>query len=173
MADERFEVRYECGRALLKITGSEPGIVVPPEKIIALVKREIELGKEVWESQPGPELDEEEGGHPALIDRLLRDRIDRSMEHVFTLLALNLDRVSLHLAFKALHESDERLRGTALEYLETVLPDEVRDVVWPFLGEERPMRPPRPALEILADLRRNPDVAVIARDPSAGAPTRA
>jgi AAA family ATP:ADP antiporter len=154
IADERFEVRYECGRALLKITEQAPDIVIAPEKVVAMVQREVALGKDVWKSQPLPELDEEENESPALIDRLLRDRIDRSLEHVFTLLALNLDRQSLRLAFKALHESDQRLRGTALEYLETVLPDAVRDAVWPFLGEERPMRAPRPPLEILADLRR-------------------
>jgi HEAT repeat protein len=153
IADERFEVRYACARALLRITARDPGIVIAPEKVTAMVKREVALGKDVWESQPAPELDEDENDPPALIDRLLRDRIDRSLEHVFTLLALMLDRQSLHIAFKALHDSDQRLRGTALEYLETVLPDEVRDAVWPFLGEERPMRPPRSPVEILADLR--------------------
>ena len=60
---------------------------------------------------------------------------------------------------------DERVRGTALEYLETVLPDEVRDAVWPFLGEERPMRPARGRRsEILADLRRSPEVVAITRN---------
>ena len=159
MADERFEVRYECGRALLKITGQAPAIVVAPGTVIALIQAEVALGKEVWESQPVPELDEDDEEPPALIERLLRDRIDRSLEHVFTLLALMLDRQSLSIAFKALHGTDQRMRGTALEYLETVLPDEVRDAVWPFLGETRPMRSPRSPLEILADLRRTPEVA--------------
>jgi ATP:ADP antiporter, AAA family len=150
--DLRFEVRYACGQALLKQTGQ--GVVIPLETVLAIVKRETEIGKEVWESQPAPDFDDEEGDAPALIDRLLRDRIDRSMEHIFTLLALRLDRESLRIAFEALHGADERRRGTALEYLETVLPDEIRDRVWPFLGEARPMRAARPATEILEDLRR-------------------
>jgi AAA family ATP:ADP antiporter len=154
MADLRFEVRYECTRALLRITTQAPAIVIPPETVIAMVKAEVALGKEVWESQPVPDLDDRDDESPALMDRLLRDRIDRSLEHVFRLLALMLDGPSLHIAFVALHESDQRLRGTALEYLETVLPEEVRDAVWPFLGEARPMRPSRAPLEILADLRR-------------------
>jgi hypothetical protein len=157
LSDRRFEVRYECARALLKITGREPSVVVSTQQVIGLVTREVALSKEVWESQEEPVLDEEADAPPALIDRLLRDRVDRSLEHVFTLLALTLDRNSLRLAFKALHESDQSLRGTALEYLETVLPDEVRDAVWPFLGEERPMRPARSPLEILTDLRRTPE----------------
>jgi AAA family ATP:ADP antiporter len=150
--DERFEVRYECGRALLRITASETSIVISLQTVIAIVGREVAQSKDVWESQCAPEFDDEEGGAPALIDRLLRDRLDRSLEHVFSILALVLDRESIRIAFKALHQEDERLRGTALEYLETVLPDEIRDAVWPFLGEARPMRPARPANEILADL---------------------
>jgi AAA family ATP:ADP antiporter len=150
--DARFEVRYECGRALYRITGTNPEIVVEIERLIAIVKREVEVSKEVWESQSASQFEDEDDEPPALIDRLLRDRIDRSLEHVFTILAIHTDRESLRIAFKALHEEDPQLRGTALEYLETVLPDEVRDAVWPFLGEDRPMREARPAKDILADL---------------------
>ena len=168
--DERFEVRYECGRALLKITGANPAIVIPLEVVIAMVQREVSVSKEIWESQPPAEFDDEEDQPPALVDRLLRDRIDRSLEHVFTLLALNLDRESFRIAFKALHEDDPRLRGTALEYLETVLPDAIRDAVWPFLGEDRPLRAARPAKEILADLvaarKAEPAIAIAAAAPA-------
>jgi hypothetical protein len=150
--DERFEVRYECGRALLQITASNPAIEIPLEAAIAIVKREVASSRRVWDRERAPEIDEEEDEPPALIDRLLRDRFDRSFEHVFSVLALVLDRESIRLAFKALHQEDTRLRGIALEYLETVLPDEIRDAVWPYLGEARPMRPARPASEILADL---------------------
>jgi hypothetical protein len=114
----------------------------------------VSLDRRVWESQPKLELDDDPG-EPVLIDRLLRDRLDRSIEHVFNLLALNLDRGALAIAFKALHTGDQRLRGTALEYLETVLPNEIRDAVWPYLGEERPMRRAREVSAILADLRRS------------------
>jgi hypothetical protein len=150
--DERFEVRYECVRALLRITASKATILIPLPTVIAIVRREVALSKEVWESQLAPEFDDEENEPPALIGRLLRDRFDRSFEHVFSVLALVLDRGSIRIAFEALHQEDARLRGTALEYLETVLPDEIRDAVWPFLGEARPMRLARSANEILADL---------------------
>jgi hypothetical protein len=152
--DDRFPVRYACGRALLRITSDNPLIVIPLDRIIAIVRLEASFDRGVWESQAPPEFDDEPD-EPVLIDRLLRDRVDRSLEHVFTLLALKLDRGSLAIAFKALHSGDERLRGTALEYMETVLPDEVRDVVWPYLGEQRPMRRARGAAEILADLDRS------------------
>jgi ATP:ADP antiporter, AAA family len=153
--DARFEVRYACGRALLKITSAGAPVLVTLETVVALVGREVGLSKEIWESQGSSAVDDAEYETPALFARLLRDRVDRSLEHVFNLLALNLDPKSLQIAFSALHLEDAAIRGTALEYLENVLPDEVRDLLWPFLGEERPMRTARPADEILADLVRS------------------
>ncbi len=150
--DARFEVRYECGRALLHITRENPHIVIPLPRILAIVKHEVSLDRNVWEGQPSPDVDDDDVGEPAIVGRLRLDRVDRSLEHVFSLLALHLDRGSLVLAFRALHSGDDRLRGTALEYLDTVLPDEIRDDVWPHLGEDRPMRRARSVAEILADL---------------------
>jgi len=152
--DTHFEVRYECGQALLAITRKVPTLTIELTQVIAIIQREVAVSKEIWESQPAPQFDDETDPPPALVDRLLRDRIDRSLEHIFTILALHIDQDSLRFAFKALHEKDTQLRGTALEYLETVLPDEVRDAVWPYLGEVRPMRAARPAQEILQDLMR-------------------
>ena len=152
--DERFEVRYACGRALLKIATCHAGTVVAQESVVSLVQREVRRSKEIWESQGTAGVDEDEYETAPLFVRLLRDRVDRSLEHVFNLLALLVDPESLQIAFKALHHDDVAVRGTALEYLENVLPDEIREAVWPFLGEERPMRPARATDQILADLVR-------------------
>jgi hypothetical protein len=148
--DERFEVRYACGRALLRIREANPEIAFGLAQIVAIVTREVARDAGVWSEDD----DEDDDALPSLVDRLRRDRLDRSVEHVFNVLALGLDPDSLRTAFKALHQEEDALRGVALEYLETVLPDEVRDLVWPFLGEARPMRAARPATEILADLVR-------------------
>ena len=69
---------------------------------------------------------------------MLRERASRSLEHVFTLLSLAFPRKPLVLAFRGLHTSDDQLRGTALEYLEGVLPTNVRNALWPFLEDRRP-----------------------------------
>ncbi|MBK7586146.1 MAG: hypothetical protein IPI67_38930 [Myxococcales bacterium] len=152
LSDERFEVRYACSRALVKVAGPSSGVVVSREVVTAIVLREASLGKEIWEGQTSPPFDEEEDDAPGLFERLQQDRIDRSLEHVFNVIALHVDPASLRIAFLALHADDLHHRGTALEYLETVLPDEIREAVWPYLGGARPMRPARPAQEILADL---------------------
>jgi hypothetical protein len=66
---------------------------------------------------------------------------------------LHLDREPLRIAFRALHVADPKFRGTALEYLSTVLPEEVRELVWPYLGgEERPLPVARLAKDLLLEL---------------------
>jgi hypothetical protein len=51
-----------------------------------------------------------------------------------------------------------RQRGTALEYLDTILPPDFRDAVWPFV-DQLAAPPPRSASTILADLIRTTSVA--------------
>jgi hypothetical protein len=75
-----------------------------------------------------------------VMDEVIRDRANRSLEHVFTLLALALPREPLRIAFRGLYTDDPLLRGTALEYLETTLPPEIRRPLWPFLEDNRPRR---------------------------------
>jgi hypothetical protein len=46
---------------------------------------------------------------------------------------LVLDRDAIILSLRALSSQDENLRGTALEYLHNVLPESVREPLWPRL----------------------------------------
>jgi ATP/ADP translocase len=155
IADARFEVRYACGRALLALTNDNPAIVISPETALQAIMREVEDGKRILENLSA-QFDEDDpnddDARSSLVDGLVRDRVDRSLEHVFTILCLHLEREPLRLAFRALHHEDPKFRGTALEYLDTVLPVEIRDLVWPLLGEAVPLPSARSAPELLADL---------------------
>ena len=153
IADERFEVRYQCGRALLRLTDAATDIVISRDRVIEAVQRELEVGKKVLETVASEDYDDEinPDEQTSLMALLARDRVDRSLEHVFTILSLHLEREPLRMAFRALHHEDIHHRGTALEYLETILPAEVRDGIWPYLGATAPLRA-RPAKEILAEL---------------------
>ncbi len=153
--DERFEVRYECGRALMKLTGLHPDLVIPQDKVFEAIQRELQAGKRMLSGMTthfddDPHADEQQ----SLVDSLMRDRVDRTLEHVFTILSLNLEREPLRMAFRALHHQDTAFRGTALEYLDTVLPAEIRHIVWPYLGEAAPLPTARSARELLAELAR-------------------
>jgi ATP:ADP antiporter, AAA family len=152
LEDSRFEVRYRAGRALARLR-ERATLTLTEEAVFRAVVREANVGKAVWESQRL--LDTAEEGSP-FVDDFLRSRANRSLEHVFTLLSLVFPGQPLSIAFRGLQTDDLMLRGTALEYLESLLPAAVRERLWPLL-EDRPAsdRPARPRAEVLADLMRS------------------
>src|SRR4029453_4071900 len=152
LEDQRFEVRYRCGRGLAHMIDLDPSLSAPRDRVLTVVRREVEVGAGVGESRK-LELAEDEGWSP-MVDELLQERADRSLEHVFTLLALVFPRDPLKIAFKALHTDDPHLRGTALEYLESSLPPEIRRSLWPYIGDNRPRQTPpaRSQEKVIEDL---------------------
>jgi hypothetical protein len=131
LSDRRFEVRYRAARALAHLRNLEPGFAVDPGRVLDLVLEEVSVERAVWEGRRL--LDESEEPWAAEDAELLRQRAGRAMEHVFVLLSLILPREPLRLAYRGLQADDPRLRGTALDYLETVLPERVRAKLWPFI----------------------------------------
>jgi len=78
--------------------------------------------------------------------------------HIAQLLSLVLDRDTIELAFRALSDQDESLRGVGLEYLENVVPAEVYKAVRPLVDEfSRAHRTVRPAKEVVVDLLNSVD----------------
>jgi hypothetical protein len=156
LADRRFEVRFRCGRALARVLARDVALAVDAERVYEAVLREVAVDRQVWESQRL--LDHvEDDAEAGFVDEVLRDRASRSLEHVFSMLSLVLPKEPLRVAFRGLHTDDLLLRGTALEYLETALPERVREKLWVFL-DDRPRRAPgtpRPRDEVVADLLRS------------------
>jgi hypothetical protein len=58
-----------------------------------------------------------------------------SLEHTFRLLSLVLDPEAVSSAYHGLARGRDRLRSLALEYLDQALPDDVKDRLWPFIGD--------------------------------------
>ena len=145
LEDLRFEVRYQIARSLLAIVEKNRAVRIDQARIFAVVMREVAVNTQVWENRRL--LDGvDESDHESFLEELVRARASQSLAHVFTLLALVLATEPLRISFRALHTDDQVLRGTALEYLESVLPDEIRDRLWPFLEHRRPpsgVRKPR------------------------------
>jgi hypothetical protein len=122
-----FECRLRCGRAVLALTDEHPELLKPVPAALGLVERAL--------SDDGP---------PHLI-----------REHVFSLLALALEREPVQIAARAFGTDDAYMKGTALEYLETVLPAHLFSAVRPLLAAAgSPPARPRPAAEVRADLIR-------------------
>lgn len=135
LEDPRFEVRYRAGRALARMMSQNPELRIDRETVIQAVLREVAVERGVWEGRQL--IDQADDDWSPMEAEVLRDRATRSLEHVFTLLSLILPPETLRLAFHGLHTADAHLRGTALEYLESILPERVREKLWPFLEVQR------------------------------------
>jgi AAA family ATP:ADP antiporter len=123
--DSRFEVRFQCARALDVLLQRRPEYRPDREKVFAIIERELSVSQSVWESRHL--VDRRLSSDQFLfLDEVLRERAQLSWEHLFSLLALILPREPLKVAFQALHTDDRTLRGLALEYLDSVLPPSLR-----------------------------------------------
>jgi len=152
--DARFDVRFQAARSLTEILEKNPGVVVDAARVFAAVEREAGVGRPVWESR---RLLDGVSSTEALspLDEFVRDRAGTSLAHVFTLLALVLPREPLQIAFRSLQTDDRQLRGTALEYLDGILPPAIRERLWPFLEAAPARRSTRPREEVMAELLRS------------------
>jgi hypothetical protein len=155
LEDPRFEVRFQCGRSLSAVQQTSPIVQIDREAILDVIVREMAVSRSVWESRRLLDALEADDS-VSFVDEFVRDRAGQSLAHVFTLLSLVLPREPLQIAFLGLHAGDQHLRGTALEYLEGVLPPRILNRLWPFLEDHRAQKPvARPREEILADLLRS------------------
>ncbi|MEO8096822.1 MAG: hypothetical protein ABI811_03925 [Acidobacteriota bacterium] len=142
--DQSFEIRYRCGRALTEVAERHPEFRPHPDGIFAAVSRELAsratqaAGLASSESQVNPP-----------------DRENQRWTHMANLLALVLPPQSVRLAFRALQASDSKLRATALEYLESVLPIGLRrQMAAQFEGATPPPSRAESAPKILAKLEK-------------------
>jgi hypothetical protein len=162
MADRRFEVRYRSARALSYLAGEIPGLLIDRDRVFGVMMREMAVERSLWETRQL--IDQPDDESSPIEAEVLRGRTNRSLEHLFTLLTLALPRETVRLAFHGLHTDDRYLRGTALEYLETVLPDSVWARLRPFLeeGDGRTARPARSSQEAMRELLASQNSIVIA-----------
>ena len=149
--DAEFDVRQRSAVALLKLVDKNPDLKPPRRLVFEAARREMEF-------------DASERFHPDVLDedrtpsaRAVGATFHRGIEHVFTLLSLALDREALDLSIKALASADAKLRGTALEYLENVLPDGIRNQLVTVLAREKPLprAERRPSRELVEELKRS------------------
>lgn len=151
----RFEIRYWAALALVRRRrhglAAARGDIGPD--VWRAVRSEVGRERPVWELQRV--LDDYESAADGLVARRVDVRGALSLEHTFRLLTLVLDPEAVRAAFNGLLLEDEELRSFALEYLEQVLPDDVRQRLWPFIGdvsERERKRARRPIDQVVADL---------------------
>ena len=148
--DPSFEVRYRCSIALSLVAGDTPLSSVTAEEVFERVRQELLVDREEWKSRK-LEVD-------TVIDTGDTD-LDVGLAHVFNVLGLVLPAEPLRVALRAAKTDDAELRGMALEYLESILPPDVRAQLWPLLDEAAgephspPPATPQRQQDLLARLR--------------------
>jgi hypothetical protein len=74
-----------------------------------------------------------QGQSADLLSRLLDDRIENGKDHVFRLLALILPPATLHISFLVLGREDRSRKANVAEYLDNVLPLNLKKWVLPLV----------------------------------------
>lgn len=128
---DALEVRYRAALALSEVTRDERSLLPDSKDVFVLVLQELARAP----------------------------LSEAASDHVFALLGLCTARGSLELVRQSLKTDDRRLRGTALEYLETLLPESVRAPIVRALSQRPEPRPtpvePRSEAQLLDELRRS------------------
>jgi len=132
LKDSRFEIRYQCGRALDYMKRHFPDLHYSPHVLMEVVRNELSVSMHIWRSRRIVEQgDSAEADHLGTGD----GASNRNLEHVFSLLAVIFPREPVTAAYQALHQPDHMFRALALEYLENVLPQDVRERLWALIKE--------------------------------------
>jgi hypothetical protein len=100
-------------------------------------------------------LDEHESVEDGIVVERVGARGQLSLEHTFRLLTLVLEPENVRAAFHGMTYDDETLNSFALEYLEQVLPTDVRKKLWPVIGDisvHEKKKSARPLDQVVSDL---------------------
>jgi len=125
--DPSFDIRAAAAAALAAIHERSGLVRVGREEVLGRVRRELDSG----------------------------ETVDRQIPQLFALLSLTLERGPLQIAWAAMKGQDRSLRGTALEYLANVLPDDVFPRIRSVFGASTSPLPSarRPVEQVADELR--------------------
>jgi ATP:ADP antiporter, AAA family len=129
LGSDALDVRYRAALALAEVAHEERALLPDSKEVFALALAEVERGP----------------------------LSQAASDHVFALLSLCLTRGAMELVRQGLRTEDRKLRGTALEYLESLLPDAVRSPLVDALAERLEPRGDvsRTETQLLDELKRS------------------
>lgn len=149
--DRRLAVRWHASRALVRMPTEVVTQVITRAAVLERVRHELA-------NESGIPLADVamEGAWEAK-----RERDAMRLEHVLNLLALVLDKEPLRLAQRAFRSGGRATRGTALEYLDNVLPPDLFQGLRDLAGAGTPsVRSQRSREQMVADLQRSTRASV-------------
>ena len=160
LLDSLFEedglLRFRAIRALNKLRISGEPLRFDPEKISRRIREE---GEKLDRYRHALATLYPTGESPDLLPHLLKDKINQGQERVFRLLALMLPPTAAHASYKALIGNDRVKRASAAEYLDNVLPRQMKRWVLPLV-EAKEMAPRGSVREILKSFLEKGDALI-------------
>lgn len=152
LQDPRFEIRFNSSRALEFLHRMSEAVRFDREVLMEAVERELSTSRTIWEGRKLLDSRDQNDSQYWFLDEVLRDRADKSLEHVFSLLAVELPAEPLKVAFRALHSEDRLLHGLALEFLESHLSRATVAQLRRLVNPASSTAVPRPAEQVLNEL---------------------
>jgi len=129
--DQRFEVRYHCSRAMVRILTRHPELSIHPARVIAIVERELSVPPQRWRGYKL--LDRSESDTPGEATDVQTDT-STYLQYVTSLLSTIITPEPLDAAIRGVRSSDPGVRGLAREYLVQVLPTAVLERLTELIG---------------------------------------
>jgi AAA family ATP:ADP antiporter len=132
LQDRELDVRFRCAEALSLIKTNHPDLSIDVEVIWQVIYREITLFSATgFKSTQGVD----------------------PIRYLFILLGIIFGPNVMDICYESLQVEDQTLRGTALEYLENQLPQNIRVSLWPLIASgHKATRSDRSLEEITQDL---------------------
>ncbi|MGD8992041.1 MAG: hypothetical protein PVI00_11365, partial [Desulfobacterales bacterium] len=132
LEDRELDVRFRCAEALARLKTTHPHLPVDSEAIWRVIYREISFFS-------GSGFKSTQGVEP--------------LRHLFNLLGVIFGPQVMDICYESLQVKDPTIRGTALEYLENQLPQNVRTPLWPLIESgHTETKSDRSSQEIMHDL---------------------
>ncbi len=132
LLDKELDVRFRCAEALARIKGNYPELPIDTETVWNCVYREIAFFS-------GSGFKSIRGVEP--------------LRHLFNFFGIIFGPDIMDICYESLQVEDPTIRGTALEYLENQLPQNVRTPLWPLIESGHiETKSVRSAQEIMQDL---------------------
>lgn len=129
-------IRRACSSAFLAIRKKHKEQKLSVDELIVLLERESSDDHVIWHAQAELKNRRADEKNSERLQQELIASQDRRRRHLFRLLSLCYDLKTLNASFNALTGDNGQARDTALEYLDNVLHERVKNLVWALIDPE-------------------------------------
>ncbi len=131
------EVRRAASAALYQMRIRGFAKPIGHQKLARLLKPELRRTRSVWAADTALQRSVDPKSSTGPLAMSVKKNKARSLRHLFRLLGLSFPPEAIQASYRALTAGNASVRDQALEYLDNVLPESIRQLVWPFIDPEQ------------------------------------